>query len=184
MHNAGRGDTMRISLAIGAGRKHENIREVVETAALADRLGFWALTLTEHVAIPGSERTALGPRWYDPIVPGSAIATATERIRIRYNVLVLPYHNPLRLAKQVATLDELSGGRVDLGIGTGWMEAEFRMLGAEWERRGAYTDEALEVMRALWTEDPASFEGQFFRFRDAVSFPKPVQKPHPPLWIG
>jgi probable F420-dependent oxidoreductase len=115
------------------------------------------------------------------------LAGATERARIGTSVLVLPYRNPLLLAKTVASLDDLSGGRVTLGVGVGWMREEFAALGLPDEyftRRGAVGDEWIEILRRLWTEENPSFEGRFHRFSNLGALPKPVQKPHPPILVG
>jgi probable F420-dependent oxidoreductase len=100
-------------------------------------------------------------------------------------VLILPYRNPVVMAKEIATLDVLSGGRVDLGIGVGWMREEFEALGYDYfERRGAVTDEQIRLMKRLWTEDLPSFEGEFYRFPELGAHPHPSQRPHPPIWVG
>jgi probable F420-dependent oxidoreductase len=175
---------VRFSYALGTYHRYKGLGEVVRAAMLAEELGFYGIALAEHLLIPEHDRQAFGATWQEPLMVAAAVAAATRRIRIRTNVLVLPYHHPVRLAKQIASLDELSGGRITLGVGTGWMEWEFRQLGADWERRGAYTDEALRLIYALWSEDIAAFQGEFFRLSEAVAYPKPVQKPRPPVWIG
>jgi probable F420-dependent oxidoreductase len=105
-------------------------------------------------------------------------------VRIHFNVLVVPFHHPVRLAKAIATLDQLSGGRLSVSLGTGWLEAEFRMMNAPFARRGAYLDESVALMRRLWTGEPVDFAGEFFEIKQGISLPVPVQKPHPPLWVG
>ena len=100
-------------------------------------------------------------------------------------MLVLPYRHPLLAAKMLSTLDNLSGGRFDFGIGVGWMREEFEALGSpSYERRGAVTDEQLRIMKAVWTQDVTGFEGEFYRFEPLGAHPLPVQKPHPPIWVG
>src|SRR5437667_12700798 len=160
---------MHFSYALGLYHRYAGLGEVVRAAALAEDLGFYGITVSEHLLIPERERKVFGATWPEPLIVAAAVAAATKRIRIRTNVLVLPYHHPVRLAKQIASLDELSGGRLTLGVGTGWMEWEFRQLGADWERRGAYTDEALRLIYTLWSEDVAAFEGQFFQLSKAVA---------------
>jgi probable F420-dependent oxidoreductase len=113
------------------------------------------------------------------------LAGMTRRVRLGTHVLILPYRNPVLTAKVVTTIDHVSGGRLDLGIGVGWMREEFEALGYDYyERRGAVTDEQIAVLKTLWTEDVPRFEGAFYRFGPVGALPKPVQKPHPPLWIG
>jgi probable F420-dependent oxidoreductase len=99
--------------------------------------------------------------------------------------MILPYRNPVLTAKMITTIDNLSGGRVDFGVGVGWMKEEFEALGYDYyARRGAVTDEQIEVLKVLWTEDLPRFEGAFYRFGPLGALPHPVQKPHPPIWIG
>ena len=113
------------------------------------------------------------------------VAGATERLRLVSSVLVLPYRNPVLTAKMVASLDVLSGGRVTLGVGVGWLKEEFEALDSPiFDRRGAVTDEWLAIFKQLWTQSPASFTGQFYRYADIRCEPFPLQKPHPPIWVG
>jgi probable F420-dependent oxidoreductase len=99
-------------------------------------------------------------------------------------MLLLPQRNPVYVAKEVATLDWLSGGRVDLGVGVGWLKEEFDALNTPWERRGRRTDEYLEVLHTLWTDDVSAFKGETYDLPACEMFPKPVQQPHPPIHIG
>jgi probable F420-dependent oxidoreductase len=113
------------------------------------------------------------------------IAGKTERLRLVTSVMILPYRNPVATAKTLATIDVLSRGRVTVGVGVGWLREEFEALGAaDFDRRGAVSDEYLRIFKALWTESPVSFAGAFYRFDDVRCLPEPVQKPHPPIWIG
>ena len=100
------------------------------------------------------------------------------------SVLILPMRNPIEVAAQVAELDQLSGGRVNFGVGVGWFREEFEALGYPFEERGARTNEGLAVMKTLWSEGEATFEGDFYRFAEAILEPKPEQRPHPPIYIG
>jgi probable F420-dependent oxidoreductase len=119
----------------------------------------------------------------DPLLWLAFMAAATERLRLATGILILPQRNPVVLAKEVATLDHLSGGRVDLGVGVGWLKEEFAALGVPWERRGARTDEHIAVMRALWDGDHVDFHGDFFDFDDVSSNPKPANG-RVPIHIG
>jgi probable F420-dependent oxidoreductase len=153
----------------------------------AEAVGFESIWTTEHVVFPDVydspypyspdgrmpyDRTMALP---DPLVWLAHVAAVTTNIRLATGILVLPYRNPLVVAKQVATLDDLSGGRVDLGIGIGWLREEFSALGVPWERRGARTEEYVAVLRALWERDGASHAGEFVNFTDVSLNPKPRQ---------
>jgi probable F420-dependent oxidoreductase len=110
---------------------------------------------------------------------------ATERLRLVTSVLVLPYRNPVLTAKMAASLDVLSGGRVTLGVGAGWLREEFEVLNNPgFEARGAVTDEWITIFKQLWSQSPASFDGRFYRYSDIRCEPYPVQTPHPPIWVG
>jgi probable F420-dependent oxidoreductase len=166
-------------------------------AAAAERLGFDSLWAAHHVVLPyeresrypyqrsGTEiAMSPGMQWLDPIVTLSAIAAVTERVRLGTSVFVLPYRDPVTLAAELAALDVLSDGRLVLGVGVGWMREEFEAIGVPPAERGARTDEHLEVMRKLWSEDPASFEGRFTRFQNVVLATTPKREGGPPIWIG
>jgi probable F420-dependent oxidoreductase len=113
------------------------------------------------------------------------VAGATERLRLVTSVLVLPYRNPVLTAKMVASLDVLSGGRVTLGVGVGWLKEEFEALNSpDFNSRGAVTDEWIAIFKQLWSQSPASFTGQHYKYSDIRAEPFPLQKPHPPIWIG
>jgi probable F420-dependent oxidoreductase len=113
------------------------------------------------------------------------VAAKTRHLRLVTSVMILPYRNPVFTAKALATIDVLSRGRVTVGVGVGWLEEEFQALGAaDFKRRGAVSDEYIRIFKALWTTSPASFRGEFYRFDEIRCLPHPVQKPHPPIWIG
>jgi probable F420-dependent oxidoreductase len=135
--------------------------------------------------VPVHEAPRIGTRWFDPQVLLAALAACTTRIRLGTDVLVVPYRHPLHTAKTIATLDRLSGGRVILGAGTGYIEPEFRALGIPFEHRGALMDEHLCVLRQVWSRPgPHSFQGRFVRFKAMYVEPRPVQRPHPPIWVA
>ena len=168
----------------------------VGLAQLAEELGFESLWTVEHVVVPtgysspypysadgrmpGGEQVAIT----DPLIWLAYVAAATSRIRLATGILILPQRNPLVLAKSVATLDRLSGGRVDLGIGVGWLREEFDALGVPFERRGARTDEYVDVMRRLWRESTTAFAGEFVNFGELNSYPKPASPNGVPIHIG
>jgi probable F420-dependent oxidoreductase len=175
---------MRFGLFLGPYTRYPNVAAIAELAGAAEEAGFTHVALGEHLITPRAVSADLDPVRYDPFALGAFLAARTTRLRILFNVLVVPYHHPVRLAKSIASLDAISDGRLTAGLGTGWQEAEFHMLNAPFRRRGAYTDEAVRLMRALWTGAPVNFHGEFFDIADGVSLPMPVQRPHPPLWIG
>ena len=122
--------------------------------------------------------------YYEPLTLLSYVAACTQRVGLGTSVLVLPYHNPLRLAKTAATLDVLSGGRLILGVGVGGVPQESEAMGSPYAERGAITDEAIAIMKELWTKEEPSFAGKYYRFSDMPFSPKPLQKPHIPVLIG
>ena len=125
-----------------------------------------------------------GMQWLDPLVTLSMASAVTDRVRLGTSVLVLPYRNPVNLAAEAAALDVLSDGRFVLGVGAGWMREEFDALGIDPTERGARTDEHIEVLRALWTQDPASFSGRFTSFDGIVLATTPRSEGGPPVWVG
>jgi probable F420-dependent oxidoreductase len=155
-----------------------------ELAGAVDDLGFDALSTSEHIVMPDWEVPRLGPYWTHALTVMAFVAGATRRIRVDATVLVLPYHHPVELAKAMATLDVLSGGRVNVSVGVGHAEQEFHVLGAPFAQRGRWTDEALEVIKRCWADSMPEFHGEFFHVSGVAFEPRPVQQPHPPIWIG
>lgn len=154
-------------------------------AAAADRSGYYAVFFPEHVLPPGDGAAHLGNDcWPDSLTLAAYMASCTERLRFVPGISVLPYHPPVQYAKQLATLDQLTGGRLILGVGAGWYEEEFRRLGVPFEERSAITDEYLRAMIELWTAERPGFAGRYVSFEDVVFEPKPRQRPHIPLLFG
>ena len=153
------------------------IRRVAEAA---EELGFDSVWATEHIIV-GAEAFDPYGRVYDPLVTLGWIAGWTERIGLGTSIVLVPLHNPMHLAKQAATLQELSGGRLTLGVGMGWHTDEFDFMGVEFEGRGRRGDEAIRLMRALWKGE-RDFDGEHWSFHDATS--EPLPSPPPELWIG
>ena len=122
--------------------------------------------------------------WYDGFVLGAHLAAMTRRIRMVFNVLVVPYRPAIVLAKLVSTLDVVSGGRLTLGVGAGWIKGEFKALNIPYAERGAITSETLRAMKVLWTEEHPSFEGRYTSFSNIAFEPKCLQQPHVKIWIG
>jgi probable F420-dependent oxidoreductase len=176
---------------VGPLGRREN---VLAFARRAEALGFHSLFVSDHIVIPrqiagqyaGGGRFPVPPDM--PFLEGISllhfVAAATERILLGTSVIVLPMRNPVVTAKELATLDVLSGGRLIFGVGAGWMAEEFAALGVPFRGHGPRTDEYLEVVRRLWTEEEPSFRGRYFRLEGVGFAPKPLQQPHPPIWVG
>src|SRR6201997_4832949 len=157
---------------------------IVEAARKAEEVGFDAIFVNDHIIVDSSSRAAPWTNVYDPFVAMSFIAAHTHRIGVGVSVLIMPYRNPVATAKSLATLDQMSGGRLIAGVGAGWCEAEFAALGVPFHERGARTTEYLRIWQACWASDPVTFHGRFLSFDDMYTKPKPLQQPHPPIWIG
>jgi len=168
---------------------------LIPLAQEAEALGFGSVWVSDHIVVPPYRaqgypysRNGIFPippeaPITEPLMTLGVLAGATRRVRLGVSVLVLPYRNPVFTAKLLATLDWLSGGRVLLGVGAGWMREEFEALGADYEHRGAVTDEWIRIFRVLWTEPEPSFEGRFYRFAPLKFEPKPVHGSIP-IWVG
>jgi probable F420-dependent oxidoreductase len=158
--------------------------EIAKIARAADRLGYRYVTCSDHVLVAASYAPTMGATWYEPAATLGFVAGATEKVELLTHVVVLPYRHPLITAKTYATLDRLSGGRVILGVGSGHAKPEFRTLGAPYERRGRYTDEAISALRTVWKDEVATFDGELVKFRDVIVAPRPTRPGGPPIWIG
>ena len=169
------------------------IRLVAEQAEAAGLDSVWA---ADHIVLPTG---ATSPYPYDAggeflIPPGlpfmdqftslAYVAGITRNVRLGTAVTLLPLRHPLSVAKTVATLDALSGGRVIVGVAAGWLEQEFEALGLDFAARGRMLDEGLDVLREIWTQPSASHAGEFYNFANVAAYPRPVQQPHPPIWVG
>lgn len=159
------------------------IEELGAVAEAADRLGFDHLTCSEHVAVPVDIAEQRGGTYWDPLSTFGHLAARTSRIRFATQVLVLGYHHPLEIAKRYGTLDRVSGGRLVLGLGVGSLEEEFRLLGADFEGRGAIADDALAALRASLSRREPAYHGEHFGYEGLVVEPHAVQD-RVPLWIG
>ena len=174
---------MKFGIAVpnfGAYAKREQILEI---SVLAEELRYDSLWVSDHIIIPDSHE-GFGDTFLDPLVTLTYIAANTDRIELGTSVLILPYRNPLVLAKMVSTLDTLSQGRVILGIGAGWLEDEFEALGVNFKERGKVTDEYIEIMKELWTSENPEYSGDYIEFSNIKFLPKPYRKPYPPIWVG
>lgn len=182
---------MQFGVAFRTGERSPDLGSpevLVRLAQRAEELGYDSVWASDHVTVPAAEVARIGERWFDPLVLLASLAAHTQRIRLGTDVLVLPYRHPLMVAKAVATLDRLSGGRVILGVGTGYIEPEFRALGIPFEERGDRMDECLRVLRQVWvTPGLQSFDGQFYKFSNVHIEPGPAPAsggPHPPIWVA
>jgi probable F420-dependent oxidoreductase len=165
--------------------RHLAVPEIIrDTAVRAEQLGYDSVWVSDHVVVPHASVDRIGEAIFDPLVTLAVAAGATRRVRLGTTVLIVPYRNAVVTAKMVSSLDALSGGRVVLGIGAGWMAEESAMLGVPFAERGAMTDEHLRAMQELWTSRAPAFAGTYTRFSGLAFEPKPLQKPHPPIWVG
>lgn len=176
---------MKFGFSLSNNQGIEDVQSIIRLATRAEALGFDSVWASDHVFNVSYVYERIGDRpYYDPLTILSYIAAVTTRIGLGTSVLVLPYHQPMRLAKAAATLDVLSGGRVILGVGVGVIAQELNVMGVPYEVRGAWTDEAIAIMQALWTQAMPSHQGRFYQFSDMAFSPKPLQKPHIPILIG
>jgi len=163
----------------------------------AEDLSFDSVWVSDHIILPrqvasfypysadGVATFRPGEPYYEPLSTLNFLAGCTQRLRLGTHVLILPYRNPILTAKMLATLDVLSRGRVILGAGVGWMEEEFQALAlSTFAERGEVTNEQIRLFKALWTQDDPNFQGKYYQVSGVGFEPKPVQRPHPPIWIG
>ena len=185
---------MKFGIGFATSGAFSNPALLGHLATTAERCGFESLWSVEHVAIPVNHSPYPGTKdgkmpggddvaIPDPLLPLAYVAAITKTIKLATGILILPQRHPIYTAKEVATVDVLSGGRVILGIGSGWMKEEFESLGIDFHKRGAMTDEAIQALRALWKSGTASFDGKHFKFGPLHSNPKPV-KGDVPIHVG
>jgi probable F420-dependent oxidoreductase len=169
---------------VDAGDEFVGGAAIAEMARCAETAGFDACFVTEH-PFPSDRWLATGGHHaLDPYVALSFAAAATTRLRIQTHVAVLAYRNPFLTAKAVATLDVLSGGRVILGVAAGYLKGEYEALGVDFEERNELTDEAIDALRQAWSESGIDTKGRHFHAHGNTMLPRPLQQPHPPIWIG
>ncbi len=177
----------------GAAANRETFDQIADKA---ESTGFDALWASDHLIMPalrvsrypGRPDGQLPEDWkrayYQPFSVLNYLAAKTSTVRLGTSVLILPMRNPIEVAAQVAELDQLSRGRVNFGVGVGWYQEEFEALGYPFGTRGARTNEGLGLLKALWTQETTSWDGPTYQFEGAHMGPKPVQRPHPPIYIG
>lgn len=173
------------SMNSGACSIPEHAAHIAQRAEAAGFESFWA---GEHVVVPDPQvaPSPMAPTdpILDPVVALTFLAAHTRRVRLGTGIIILPQRNPLVLAKELASLDVLSGGRLLVGVGVGYLEPEMRALGVAYSERGALTDDYLAAMRAIWSEPKPAYSGQFVSFSGVQAYPHPQQHPHPPIVIG
>ena len=178
----------------GAMASPDNLRRLAQAAETLDYDHIW---VSDHIVIPREVDSfypyaadGVAPfqhdnTYFEPLAALNFLAGCTDRVRLGTHVLILPYRNPVLTAKILATLDVLSAGRLILGCGVGWMEEEFQALGLDtYARRGEVTNEYIQIFKELWTADEPEFHGRHYDISGAGFLPKPVQRPHPPIWVG
>ena len=194
---------MRYGLHLGGGAALRTKAAVRQVGQLAEELGYDALLTGDHITIP-TQITSAYPylkqaqekgynpytiftrmEWLDAFTVLAALIADTDTVRLGTSVTIIPYRHPLEMARVVATLDVLSGGRIIFGAGIGWMAEEFRLLGVPFEERAARTREYVAVMTEVWSQERPRFSGKFVQIEQDLHFaPKPIQQPHPPIWVG
>jgi probable F420-dependent oxidoreductase len=186
---------MRVGISLPQLGPQASPENLVKVARRAEELGYDSVWVLERLLWPLSPKEPYPaapdghlPETYqsvlDPIETLTYVAAHTKKVQLGTSVLVLPYHSPIQLARRIASLDVLSHGRALVGVGAGWSHDEFEAAGTHFERRGARCDEFLRAMIDLWTKDPVKFDGEFYHIPESMVGPKPVQRPHPPIYVA
>jgi probable F420-dependent oxidoreductase len=175
---------INVGITLPNYRGMANPASILETADRAERVGLHSVWVADHIGIPTAYVAGMGSILYETQTTLSVIAGRTRSLKLGFTVMPTPYRHPLLQARMLATLDQLSGGRVIYGGATGYLEQEFHALGLPFERRAAITDEYLQVLKLAWTQDIIEFHGEFVDCSEITCDPKPLQKPHPPIWLG
>lgn len=176
---------MRLGFGLPVSGSWARAANLVTIATRAEQLGYDSLWAFQRLLHPAEGDW--GPMYravQDPLITLAHVAAVTERARLGFAVVNAPFYSPILLAKQLTTLDEVSGGRLDAGLGLGWAEEEFQAAGVDYAHRGARTEEFISCLKAIWTQDVVTFDGRFYRMPAVRVDPKPVQRPHPPLLLG
>jgi probable F420-dependent oxidoreductase len=186
---------MKVGISLPQLGPQASAENLIKVARRAEELGYdsawvlerllWPLNPKEpYPASPDGHLPETYQIVFDPIETLTFVGAHTKRIQLGTSVVVLPYHSPIQLARRIATLDNLSGGRALIGAGVGWSSDEFEAVGTPFARRGARCDEFLQAMIDIWTKDPVKFDGQFYHIPESKVGPKPLQKPYPPLYLA
>jgi probable F420-dependent oxidoreductase len=160
------------------------VAEAESLTVRAEDLGLDGVFVPDHILAKPATTEHYGAHWPDPFALLAFLAGRTRRIQLGASVIVLPYRNALVAAKSAATVDQASGGRFIFGVGVGWDEAEFSDLGLPFRRRGRMSDDYIRAIKAAWATDIPEYKGEFLSFSGATFSPRPVQRPHPPIWVG
>ena len=165
--------------------------KIRRAARKADQLGFHSIWLYDHITFPATPPESYGKlpftpetAFLDPLIMLAAIASETQRIRLGTGVLLLALRHPLHVAKSVSTLDVISGGRVILGVGLGWLAEEFQAMEIPFKERAGRVRESVEILRKIWTNGKLHYDGRYYRFPETTSYPLPLQAGGPPIWFG
>ncbi|MCI0440779.1 MAG: TIGR03619 family F420-dependent LLM class oxidoreductase [Chloroflexi bacterium] len=150
----------------------------------AETLGLHLIMTADHVALTPEVLRSYPAPYYEAFTNIAWLAAQTRKIKFGTTVIVIPYRHPIHLAHLTANVDQLSGGRLILGVGVGWARTEYESLGVPFNKRGAIANDYLAALKLLWTQDVATYEGPFVSFKEVMVSPKPLQKPHPPIWVG
>jgi len=187
---------MKFGFSLVVRGKDATPEAFTQIAERAEALEIDSLWCSSHIILPPQIKSgyAMVPgvqhpehwkeRYWEPFSVLSYLSAKTTRLRLGTSIVVLPMHNPFEIAKQAAEVDQLSSGRFTFGLGVGWFEEEFEVLNQDFHSRGARTNEALALIKTLWTEDPVTFQGRYYQVENAYFGPKPVQQPGPPIWVA
>src|SRR5947209_6286362 len=176
---------MKMGFGIPVSGSWATPANIVEIARQAERLGYDSLWSFQRTLYPADDSIPMPYRSvHDPVAVSAYLAAVTERVRIGIAIVNLPFYAPLVLAKMLTSIDVLSNGRLDAGLGLGWNADEFAAAGVPMERRGARAEEFLDVLRTIWTTDPVEYHGEFYEVPRGRVDPRPVQRPHPPILLG
>jgi probable F420-dependent oxidoreductase len=187
---------MKVGVFLPISGRAASRKTLIQAARQAESLGYDSIWAADRIIIPweiktaypySKEATFIVPPdrpFFEPLTCLAFLAACTEKVQLGMSVMVLPYRQPLYWAKIATTIDQLSAGRLIMGVGVGWMLEEFQALGAAFEERGKISDEQLRLLEHLWTDERVSFKGQYYQFSDIAFSPKPQQKPRIPIWVG
>ncbi len=175
---------MKFGIMLPHYRQVASADAIARVAKEAERLGYDTIWVCDHIVIPNEEVNRFGAEFYDPFSVLAYVSACTSEVGLGSSVFILPYRNPIQVAKTLSTIDTLSHGRLIVGVGVGALTAEFVNINAPYEDRGDYSDEALRIFQELWTNADPQFQGKYYRFSGIQFYPKPVQRPRPPMWIG
>ena len=175
---------MKFGIMLPHYRQVTSTDGIYRMAQEAESMGFHSVWVSDHIVVPDRDVERFGKGYYDLFTVLGYVAAITKRVSLGTSIVILPLRNPLHTAQIAATVDQLSNGRLIMGTGVGATEPEYQAMGVSWSERGAIADEALQVLKHVWSVERPNFQGRYFKFSEINSFPQPVQKPHPPIWIG